>query len=164
MIFSSISRSSIIITLTGSPGLEIHQPSYNITLTFITIFLNTVTRTVSDHRLKINAETPSAFINLWQEIREVVWKRHQWETANSEATTCFKLNFSHIRWGWLFLNQWFGLHLRWLFSNYVSTCIQHAVQEPGSWKVRRLLLLLHGKLKEATNRLEWRVTNHCKLF
>ena len=29
----------------------------------------------------------------------------------------------HNKWRWLFLNQWFGLHLRWLFSNNFSTCL-----------------------------------------
>ena len=29
----------------------------------------------------------------------------------------------HNRWGWFFSNQWFGLHLRWLFSNNFSTCL-----------------------------------------
>ena len=34
------------------------------------------------------------------------------------------VNFiSTIKFGWLFPNQWFGLHLRWLFSNYDSTSV-----------------------------------------
>ena len=31
-----------------------------------------------------------------------------------------QLHFNHNKWRWLFLNQWFGLLLRWLFPNYVS--------------------------------------------
>ena len=32
-------------------------------------------------------------------------------------------SISIIKVGWLFLNQWFGLRLRWPFSNYVSTLV-----------------------------------------
>ena len=46
--------------------------------------------------------------------------RNEWLFHLSQLKSV-QLHFNQNKWGWLLPNQLFGLHLRWLFLNYVST-------------------------------------------
>ena len=85
-------------------------------------FMEKIIRNPGSRNRKVHCYDKSRVCNKRYLCRDVIWNRHLWEKVNSERATRFlaiSSVSSIIKCGWLFPNQWFGLHLRWLFSNFI---------------------------------------------
>ena len=99
-----------------------------------------IIRNPGSRNRKVHCYDKSRVCNKRYLCRDVIWNRHLWEKVNSERATRFlaiSSVSSIIKCGWLFPNQWFGLHLKWPFSNDISMysksmiCVSCGVDDEG---------------------------------